>query len=175
MAPQLDQEVLKALLLYLPDEGIFIWHPRAGKKAWNTKYAGKVAGFDWHAPNSNVTYRSIRIFDWPFMGHRLAWLYMTGEWPKIGVDHRDGDGLNNKWDNLREATKAQNGANAGAKSNNKAGRKGVSLDKATGRFRATIQVERKWMWLGYFATVDDAAEAYNKASLELHGEFRRSG
>lgn len=172
-APYLDASTVKELLHYEPESGVFTWLPRKGKKTWNTRYAGKEAGFDWTPTGSGVSYRSIRIFDWPFLGHRLAFLYMTGEWPAHEVDHADGDGLNNKWANLRAASKAQNGANCKAKKNNKSGFKGVSYCKATNKFRATIQAEGKWKWLGGFSTAEEAAEAYAEASKSLHGEFGR--
>jgi hypothetical protein len=172
-APHLDQETLTRLLDYDPETGIFRWRERTDvRKAWNTRYAGKIAGFDWNVPNSNVTYRSIRIFDWPFLGHRLAWLYMTGEWPTHGVDHRDMDGLNNRWGNLRSATKAQNAANTKILRTNTTGFKGVSLSK-NGRYRATIKINDRQKWLGYFDTPEEAHAAYCRAALERSGQYAR--
>ena len=172
-APHLDQKTLKRLLHYDPESGIFTWlHRPDAKGAWNTRYAGKAAGFDWPVPNSNVTYRSIRIFDWPFLGHRLAVLYMTGSWPEHGVDHKDLDGLNNRWTNLRPATKSQNGANTRIPQTNSTGFKGVSTSYH-GRFRATIRVDGRQKWLGYYDTPEEAHEAYCVAAVARSGAYAR--
>lgn len=172
-APQLTQTALKALIVYDPETGVFTWLPREGRRAWNTRYAGKVAGFDWKC-GANVTYRSIRIHDWPFLGHRLAWLYMTGEWPTDGVDHIDLDGRNNRWVNLREASKAQNSHNTRAPKTNTTGFKGVSLHKQTGRYRAYICAAGRQIWLGYHDTPEAAHAAYSRAVQDLRGEFGRA-
>lgn len=165
--PPIDQAVLKHLIRYDPETGVFVWLPRANAKAWNTRYAGKEAGYVWKATGGRQ-YRSIRIFDWPFLAHRLACLYVTGEWPAVDVDHEDGDGLNNRWTNLRPATKSQNGANRPANRNNKTGFKGVSMH--AGRFRAAI----KGRVLGYRDTAEEAAALYAEAAATEFGEFARS-
>jgi len=166
-APYLDQKILQAILHYDPATGIFVWRIRPDcPKTWNTRYAGKVAGYDWKA-STNVTYRCIRIFDWPFLGHRLAYLYMTGEWPQETVDHRDLDGLNNAWDNLRPATKSP------APCTNTSGLKGVSRQSGTRRYRATIRVDGRQQWLGSFSTKEEAAAAYAAAAKAKSGEFAR--
>lgn len=173
-APQLDQAILLSILHYDPDTGIFTWRHRHGaSQRWNTRYAGKVAGFDWKC-GPNVVYRSIRIFDWPFLGHRLAVLYMTGEWPVSGIDHRDLDGLNNRWGNLRPANKSQNGANTRSPNTNTSGFKGVSLDRKTGRYRAYIKNHNRQIWLGYHDTPEAAHAAYMTAATALRGDYARS-
>ncbi len=170
-APNLTQDQLQALLHYCPETGVFTWkHRPAGSKQWNTRYAGKAAGFDWTL--GTATYRSIRIFDWPFLGHRLAWFYMTGGWPAL-VDHRDNDGLNNRWGNLREATKAQNACNSRIPKTNSTGFKGVSQVKKTGRYRAYITHDGKQINLGHFASIEEAHSAYARASRGARGEFAR--
>jgi hypothetical protein len=86
-------------------------------------------------------------------------------------DHKDRNGLNNRRDNLRPATKGQNGANRPLPSNNVSGYKGVSFHKATGRWRAYITVEGKKRHLGLFADPIDAAKAYDAAALAAFKEF----
>jgi hypothetical protein len=173
-APLLTQAIIQALLHYEPLTGEFTWkHRSTGRPQWNARYAGKSAGYDW-SPDGTVTYRSIRIFDWPFLAHRLAWLYKTGRWPRTGVDHRDLNGLNNAWSNLREATKSQNGANTRAHRTNTSGYKGVSYCRSAKRYRATIKVGGKQKWLGYFDDPAEAHEAYIRAAIERSGEFARA-
>lgn len=172
-APILTQAIVKRLLNYELETGQFTWRERADvRRSWNTRYAGKRAGYAWKA-GPNVTYWCVRIFDWPFLGHRLAWLYVTGSWPKPQADHRDLNGLNNAWSNLREADKAQNGANTAKPRTNTTGFKGVSLD-GRGRYRATIRVGGRQKWLGYFATAEEAHAAYVAAARVRSGDFARA-
>lgn len=87
------------------------------------------------------------------------------------VDHRDGDGLNNRRSNLRLANHSQNGANAPKRLGTKSRYKGVSTHRD--RWRAQIRVQRKYVHLGMFADEADAARAYDLAALEAFGEFAR--
>jgi len=166
-APTLSQTTLRTLLSYEPETGVFIWkHRPDARRCWNTRYAGKEAGYDW-CPDGKTTYRVLRIFDWPFLAHRLAVLYMTGEWPEADVDHEDGNGLNNRWSNLRPASKPQNGANRGPNKNSKTGVKGVSL--SNGRYRASFRGKQ----LGLCDTLEEAAALYERAAKEHFGQFAR--
>ncbi len=93
-----------------------------------------------------------------------------------GVDHRNGDGLNCRRGNLRPATAAQNAKNRARGRNNTSGFKGVS--RATDRDRpnpwhARVMVDRRSVSLGYHATPEEAARAYDAAATKLHGEFAR--
>ena len=92
----------------------------------------------------------------------------------MDTDHRDGNGLNNRRDNLREATHAQNMHNMSKMPTNTSGAKGVSWDKARMKWQAKFKVNGKMYHCGRFDTIDDASEAYAKACLELHGEFART-
>jgi len=92
--------------------------------------------------------------------------FLTG-WPM--VDHRNGNGLDNRRANLRPATKSQNGANRLIAASNKSGFKGVDLKK--GRWRAQIKVVGSKIHLGYFDLAEEAARAYDMAAIEAFGEF----
>lgn len=89
-------------------------------------------------------------------------------------DHRDGDGLNNRRENLRRCTIAENNRNTKRRSNNKSGYKGVSFNNEKKRWQAFITVERKCRFLGYFADPELAHAAYAHAAYETHGEFART-
>lgn len=147
---------LKEILWYDPNTGVFIWlitRPKIKK--------GTIAG---NTKKSRVPYILIGIDGKQYYGHRLAWLYMTGIEPKEMVDHRDGNGLNNKWDNLREANKSQNARNCKVKSNSKSGVKGISKNRKGYLVKVC---------LGTYATMEEAVEVYNKAISQFYGEFAR--
>lgn len=87
------------------------------------------------------------------------------------IDHQDRNGLNNQRSNLRYSTPSQNRANVGLRKDNKSGYKGVSYYPKSKKWRAYIQVNKKWKQLGYFKTALDAARAYNKVAKQEFGEF----
>ncbi len=90
-----------------------------------------------------------------------------------GVDHRNGDGLDDRRENLRPATARQNHQNSVVRADSKTGFKGVSFDKR-GFYRAWIGIGgSKKKHLGCFKDPKDAARAYNTAAKSLHGEFAR--
>jgi hypothetical protein len=174
-APFLDQEILKRLLRYSKKTGEWIWRYRPEARAcWNTRYAGKKAGYAWSDPKgAAIVYWVIRIMDYPFFAHRLAVLYVTGEWPTEVVDHRDLDGTNNRWNNLRAANNSQNACNRLLSKNNKTGFKGVSICSKTGRYRATTGIGGRWTQIGIFDTAEEASAAYGAEATKRAGEFAR--
>lgn len=118
-------------------------------------------------------YRVVCIGGRQVRAHRLAWFYMTGEWPQHDIDHRDTNRQNNRFLNLRPATRRQNLANASLSARNTSGSKGVHLYAKTGRWQAYINVNGKRKHLGFFATRDEAAQAYACAAAKEFGEFAR--
>lgn len=92
----------------------------------------------------------------------------------LHVDHRDGDGLNNRRSNIRLATIAQNQHNRGPATRNTSGCKGVTWDKQGKKWQAQIEVNRKNIYLGRFLDKLDAAKAYAAAAAKFHGEFART-
>jgi hypothetical protein len=94
--------------------------------------------------------------------------------PKVLIDHKDLNGLNNQRDNLRVCTSSQNLQNAPRKSNNTSGFKGVSWNKEKKRWVAKTKFNGKYVFIGRFRKKEDAARAYDKKALELFGEFART-
>ncbi len=102
-----------------------------------------------------------------YLAHRLAWLYMTGELPDR-LDHIDENKSNNRWGNLREATRSQNGANRLVDP----GKSNVRGIRLVGRkWQTQICVNKKWIYLGSFESKEEASEAYIKARQEYFGDY----
>jgi HNH endonuclease/AP2 domain len=131
-------------------------------------FAGKLAGY-----NRKDGYLSIGIDCCEYLGHRLAWLWMTGKWPECEVDHRNTNPANNSWHNLRKATVPENRSNQKISSSNSSGFKGVCFNKLRGKWMAYIDHRKRRIHLGYYNTAEVAAEAYNAASKKYHKEFGR--
>lgn len=164
MKPLPTYERVTALLHYEPATGVFTWRDTVPCR--NT-VAGAVAG----CVGKNG-YRSIGIDGGKQRANRLAWLWMTGDWPERLVDHRNGIKTDDRWENLRHATKGQNNSNSRRKSNNRSGYKGV-VCRPWGKWTAQITIGRKHKHLGTFDTPEAAHAAYVAAANRDHGAFAR--
>lgn len=172
----ITQEYLKQCLTYNPETGQFtrLERPRqffkteGSWKTWNARYAAKPAGFKHTKKSERTSYIRIGIDGKTYQAHRLAWLYIYGTWPKNQIDHIDGDGANNKLENLRDVTNRENGINRKTQINNTSGVTGVSWHKAANKFRAQIKINGKNKHLGYYTTLE-AAIAARAAANERYG------
>lgn len=105
------------------------------------------------------------------LAHRVAYYVMTGNWPASHIDHINGNRSDNRWQNLRLATRAQN--NRHRRCYSKSGFKGVEKDKDSSRWRARIKIDGRSQHLGSFASAELAARAYDKAASSAFGEFAK--
>lgn len=137
-------------------------------RTWNTRYGGQPAGW-----TNERGYVEVSINGKVHLGHRLAWLYMTGEWPVAEVDHVNGEPSDNRWANLRAASRRQNAMNTKIRSHSKTGVKGVHYYPQWDRYQAKITVAGHCKSLGYYATADEAGSVYQEAAKRLFGEFAR--
>ncbi len=158
------QAEIRRLLCYNPLSGNFMWKVSPN----NRIHIGDLAGTILRDRNGRL-YRRIRVNRHKYMSHRLAFLYIRGYWPLL-IDHKDGDGLNNCWLNLRECTNAQNLANRGPNKNNKLGIKGVSQIES-GKYLVQIGFNNKRIFLGKYKNLSSATCAYQKAAKKYFGEF----
>jgi hypothetical protein len=167
--PELTQSYLKTRVTYDPETGVFLWCNGYGGVT-----AGHPAGRKTTGLKDGSPYWRVTIDSREYKAHRLAWFYMTGEWPPNQVDHINGDPRDNRWANLRLATQTQNKRNSRIYKSNKSGVKGVSWDMANQKWVAVIQVNGKQVYLGRFADIRDAARAYRTAAEHYFGGFSRT-
>ncbi len=140
-------------------------------KAWNSKFAGKE---DFTSTNGRG-YRRGSVFGRRYLTHRVIWLMYTGAWPVEHLDHINGDPLDNRIENLREATSAENQWNQGVRKTNRSGFKGVHWHKDRRKWAAKIRKDGKTKHLGLFTCPKEAHAAYCKAAKEMHGEYSNGG
>ena len=151
----------RKLLSYDPATGIFRWRvSRSGVKA------GKVAG----RSGGGKGYCQICVDRKFYQAGRLAWLYMTDKWPKLEINHINGNRLDAKWDNLREVTRSQKAAST--PTHNKLGARGVWITR-NGKYAARIRLDGTTTHLGLFETLEEARAAYAKAAKGVFGIFAR--
>lgn len=155
----LNQERIRELLDYNPETGALTWRVRKA----NCVHVGDAFG-----TVNKLGYRRGVIDNKSYHAHRLIWLWMTGAWPTDGVDHLNGDKIDNRWANLRNATVSVNTRNqkrGGRKS--ATGVLGVTPGKA-GRFRVTIRVGGKNLYFGTHDTIEQAAAVYIEKKKIFH-------
>lgn len=136
-----------------------------------------VSGWNWHARIDKNTVYASRNRETDADGRRGAismHRQISCSPDGMEVDHRDGDGLNNRRMNLRVATKSQNQSNRKTSILSQTGLKGVTPYKRDGTWHARISLNGRRISLGYYKTPEDAHSAYCNASAKLHGEFGRT-
>lgn len=159
----LTHERLKYVINYDPTTGIFTW----ARKRTNRIKKGAVAG------SMQGGYVTIYIDGHHYLAHRLAWFYYFGEWPSKFIDHANTIKTDNRIDNLREATHAENQWNISLLPRNKSGFKGVSWYKKHGRWKASYCKNNKPQHIGYYDTPEEASAAYLAVVKAERGEFHR--
>lgn len=158
----ISQEKLKDLLTYDPETGIFTWNisPRYGIE--NGTVAGSLDA---------LGYVIIVIKRKQYKAHRLAWLYMTGSFPEIHIDHINREKDDNRFSNLRKANPSENNWNVGIRKDNKSGYKGVCFIPEMNKFMVQIAVNNVQHYLGCFDDAEVAASVYQEHAKKFHGEF----
>lgn len=152
------------------------YDPVSGKLMWLRKRPG-VRDMSQEAgtitSGSSTPYRALVLKGMRLKAHQIAFWIMTGSIPEF-IDHKNGYGLDNRWENLRACTKGQNVANASARKTNTSGFKGISFHQGTGKWRAMLRYQGKRINLGLHATPEEASAAYQHKAEEIHGEFAYS-
>lgn len=177
---ELTQARARSLFNYNPGTGELTWRDRpredfATQRGWRvfqTQCAGKVASAK--AVMGANTYLVVRFDGRLHLQHHVIWVYMTGEELECLIDHQDGDGTNNRWDNIRPATYSQNHANRKYQGRTVSGLKGAFYDKKNKRWESRIGLNGKTKFIGRFDTAEDAHNAYMAAAREHYGKFARA-
>jgi hypothetical protein len=154
----LTQDELKTLIHYDPLTGVF-----------TSLLKNKTVG--------SLTYKSylrLNLQKRLYMAHWIAWLYMTGEFPAIEIDHIDGNRCNNQWSNLRLATRKQNMENTSLFGNNTSGHRGVVWYKRNNKWGATVFHNGKRYFAGLHLTADDADRAAKELRDSLFTHHKTS-
>lgn len=159
MKSELSQQRLMEVLDYAPETGLFTWKARLKRATKIGDVAGRV---------KDSGYRIIGVDGHLYRAHRLAFLYVTGEFPSAFVDHINGLRDDNRFGNLREATSQENAQNLGLRPGNKSGFTGVHRHTQNGAWIAQIVVSGKRQHLGSFKTREEAHAAYLSAKAEQH-------
>jgi hypothetical protein len=146
-------ERVREVFSYNPLTGNLHWQIKASKNTIIGSVAGCVSG----------KYRLIRFDKQLFRAHRIVWAFCTGEQPPMYLDHIDGNGLNNRFWNLRPATIAENNRNIPSS--------GCTQRKCDGKWIAQIACDGRHFYLGTFSTKAEAQAAYIGAGRVLHKEF----
>lgn len=157
----ISHKELKEILDYDPKSGVFRWKKRISVKS----EIGKIAGY-----NPEFGYCQIRIFTKLYSSHSLAWLYVTGEWQKGEIDHKNRNPSDNSFSNLRDVSRSENNSNHNRRVDNSTGFRGVSYSQRDKTFHAYINKNGARTNIGYFKTAEEAALAYDSKAIEFYGE-----
>jgi hypothetical protein len=158
----ITQKELKEVLEYNPETGVFT----RIKSSNNPVKIGSIAG-----TIDKNGYRRITLNGKRYLAHRLAYFYMTGNFPENQIDHINHIRNDNRWTNLRPATKSENQSNAKISKRNTTGYKGVSYDKRRNKYRAEICHNHNRIKLGSYTTAIEAHAAYISMAKKLNKEF----
>lgn len=151
----IEAKVVRQLLVYEQETGLFRWKMPRPHRGRDTRCGYARPG----------RYVDIKIGKKSYRAHRLAWLYMTGEWPRGEIDHIDGDRHNNSWSNLRDVAHQTNTENR-RRSRGASGL--IGAHKVNGWFISSIMVRGRVIRLGRFNTAQEAHDIYVSTKRLVH-------
>lgn len=162
---KLTKAELERFVVY--ESGRFYWKPR-NDPAFNGRFAGEPVICQCREDG----YLGGLVGGVRLLMHQAVWLMETGEWPEKQIDHIDGNRRNNRFENLRLASNAQNSRNSRARKGSSA-YKGVYWRKDKSLWRVQLMIDGVRKEIGHFKSETEAALAYNAAAIEHFGEFAR--
>lgn len=132
----------------------------------------RVVQFNWHVNKYGGGLRAFRNSRTASGAKTVQYLHRYLMPDAALVDHVNGNALDNRRANLREATYTENVRNT-KKRPNRSGYKGVTWHSKTGKWHAGITVNKRRISLGYYSDPAEAAHAYDHAARQHFGEFAR--
>jgi len=174
---KLTAEIARELLTYNPDTGKLFWKERPAKycknpthrKSFNNQWAGKEAlTAITRRKSGQIARLDGCVLTKSYYTHRIAWLIYYGEWPKNEIDHINQDPTDNRIENLRNVTHAENQKNRTLQENNTTGYVGVYFYKSRNKYTAEARVNGVRKHLGYYDTVEEAAAVRAVASINYN-------
>lgn len=177
---ELTQKLAKESFIYDSYRGSLIWEERPlshfdssrACNIFNSRFAGNLAGVVLNPKGSQCQYRCVNIFGKSYMAHRIVWLYHYGDWPRGCIDHINGNGLDNRIENLRDVDARENARNRPTPRNNKSGIAGVRV-RGKG-WNARISIGNKLKDLGAFKDFFSACCARKSAEV-IYGFHENHG
>lgn len=163
---RLSAKRLRKLLSYDPETGIFRWKVTVCSRA----VVGGVAG-TFHLDRNRIQVDGCR-----HIAADLAWLYMTGKWPSVLIDHADTDPSNDRFNNLREADFTLNNINKKIRRDNTSGFKGVKRDPrlTVKPWQGMVSIKGARLSIGHFRTRREAGKAVREANAVIYRQFARA-
>jgi HNH endonuclease len=170
-------ELIRKLIRF--DGERYYWNPRPKEmfpdersfKTWNTRFAGKET---LRNLMKSTGYFTAAFFGQAYLAHRVIWAYHYGEWPTDQIDHINGDKTDNRLENLRSVTNAENCKNKRTLDANLSGVTGVGWHRAANKWYARIGSGYRNIYLGVFDNFDGAVAARKNAEIE-HGFHQNHG
>lgn len=166
MNQELTQEYLKSILHYNPDTGVFIWkvniYSGMNYNICHIKFGDIANSISSHG------YIRISINKKRYQAHRLAWLYVYGEFPKDQIDHVNHIKTDNRIANLRCVSSQENNKNSSKRKDNTSGHVGVVWHKHLNKWQAQIKVNQKNIYLGLFEDLSEAIGARKQAEINYN-------
>jgi hypothetical protein len=174
---ELTAEIVREILRYDEVSGNLYWRKRPVSyfcdskrwtakehcKAWNTQFSGKEAGWLFKGRRGQIR-RCVTVLKKKYYATHIIWMLKTGALPTGIIDHKDRNSLNDRWSNLRETTQSVNCKNASLRKDNSTGVNGVR--RFGNKYQARISVNKRYIHLGTFLTLDEATKARAKANKQ---------
>lgn len=176
MKPLPSPDLIRDLLIFDPDTGKLFWRERSDQMFAAGRYTARATALTWNKRNAgreaftaindrgylvgSIQARTLRA-------HRVAWCIASGAWPENDIDHINGITTDNRLENLRAVSHAENGRNQRMPSHNRSGRVGVFWHASSCRWRASIKINGRERYIGAFEQFDRAVEARSLAESQL--------
>lgn len=168
--PIITHKLLRQLVRFSPETNQYFWNPRPREmfkaegswKSWNTNWANKET---FNAVDGRGYCQAVVLLR-HYNAHRIIWFYHYGVWPDGEIDHINGIPTDNRIENLRVVTSAENSKNLKLRADNKSGATGVSWNPCSSTWRVRIRENCKTIEIGSFTKIDAAIAARKAAEIK---------